>query len=222
MRKLYHYNLCPYSRKIRIVLGEKKLSFESLQIKPWDPPSEILKVNPEGSPPVLIEDNESSFANPQAIAEYLDEVYFEPRLMGENSKERAETRRLIGWFDDKFNTEVTQSIVYEKAIKRRMGHGTPDTTIIRAGAAAIHDHLKYIAWLCEQRHWLAGEQFSMADITAAAHLSTIDYFGDVPWSKHPEAKQWYARIKSRPSFRPILIDTVPGITPSPHYVDLDF
>ena len=70
--------------------------------------------------------------------------------------------------------------------------------------------------------WLAGDALSLADIAAAAHLSAIDYLGDVPWSDHEVAKEWYARIKSRPSFRPLLTDHIPGLAPPKHYTDLDF
>jgi len=63
---------------------------------------------------------------------------------------------------------------------------------------------------------------SYADLAAAAHLSAIDFGGDVDWSVSAAAKDWYARIKCRPSFRPLLTDAVSGITPPAHYADLDF
>lgn len=222
MRKLYHYWLCPFSRKIRILLSEKKLSFELVVIKPWENNSSFFPLNPEGLPPVLTDDDGKNTANAYAIAEYLEEVYFEPSFLGKTSAQRAEVRRLIAWFDEKFNGEVTHNLVYEKVLKRKMGQGGPDSAAIRIGNANIHDHLEYISWLCDHRKWLAGDEFSLADISAAAHLSCIDYLGDVPWDKHPVAKLWYARIKSRPSFRDILAEVVPGIAVPPHYTNLDF
>ena len=222
MRKLHHYWLCPLSRKIRIMLAEKKLPFEASIIKPWDIPMSFLALNPEGLPPVFVEDDGKSIANAYAIAEYLDEVYFDPSLLGQTSTQRAEVRRLSAWFDEKFNGEVTHILIFQKVLRRKMGQGGPDSAAIRMGTMAIHDHLAYIAWLCDRRKWLAGNDFSLADITAAAHISCIDYLGDVPWEKHPAAKLWYARVKSRPSFRDILTDVVPGLVPSAHYTDLDF
>lgn len=222
MRKLYHYWLCPLSRKIRIILAEKKLPFELSLIKPWDIPRSFLALNPEGLPPVLTEDDGKSIVNAYAIAEYLDEVYFEPSLLGRTSSQRAEVRRLSAWFDEKFNAEVTHTLVFQKVLRRRMTKGGPDSAAIRVGNAAIHDHLSYIAWLCDRRKWIAGDEFSLADISAAAHISCVDYLGDVPWEKHPAAKLWYARVKSRPSFRDLLNDGVPGLTPPPHYTNLDF
>jgi glutathione S-transferase len=135
---------------------------------------------------------------------------------------RAETRRLLAWFDLKFAREVTDNLVGEKLIKRLSGLGQPESAAIRAGLANVHYHMDYIAWLAEQRRWLAGDGFGLADIAAAAHLSAVDYLGNVPWDDHPEAKLWYARMKSRPSFRPLLGDQVTGVTPPPHYADLDF
>lgn len=222
MRKLYHYWLCPFSRKIRILLAEKKLFFELVVIKPWEPNSSFLSLNPEGLPPVLTDDDGKNIANAYSISEYVEEVYFEPSFLGKVSTQRAEVRRLVAWFDEKFNGEVTHNLVYEKVLRRKMGQGGPDSTAIRVGNANIHDHLEYISWLCDRRKWLAGNEFSLADISAAAHLSCIDYLGDVPWEKHSAAKLWYVRVKSRPSFRDILNDMVPALTPPVHYKDLDF
>jgi glutathione S-transferase len=73
-----------------------------------------------------------------------------------------------------------------------------------------------------QRNWIAGEQMSYADLAAAAHLSVADYLSDVPWTEDEAAKSWYARVKSRPSFRPLLSEMLAGIPPAAHYANLDF
>ena len=153
MRKLYHYWLCPFSRKIRLLLAEKKLPFEMLPIKPWDVPLSFLSLNPEGLPPVLTDDGGKTIAHGYPISEYLEEVYFEVSYLGKTSSGRAETRRLISWFDEKFNAEVTHNLVYEKVLRRKMGQGGPDSATIRIGNANIHDHLEYVSWLCDRRNW---------------------------------------------------------------------
>jgi glutathione S-transferase len=94
--------------------------------------------------------------------------------------------------------------------------------VIRTGYACVPGHLRYLSTLAEHRRWLAGTDFSLADVTAAAHLSAVDYLGDINWDAYPAAKDWYARVKSRPSLRPLLADTIPGIPPPRHYADLDF
>jgi len=222
MRLLYHLWLSPFSRKIRVVLKEKNLDFTMKVEKTWERRPEFLALNPAGEVPVLIEPDGSVLADANAIAEFLDEVYRDKLLLGLNPLDRAEVRRLTAWFDGKLNREVTEPLVGEKMMKRFLGLGAPDSGAIRAGKANLGYHLDYITFLVERRRWLAGDHFSLADISAAAHLSALDYIGDVPWDAHEPAKEWYARIKSRPSFRPLLADHIPGAPPPKHYADLDF
>ena len=222
MPSLLHLPLDPFSRKIRIVLGEKKIT-ASLAVEPiWERRHEFLSINPAGTVPVFIEDDGTTISTSQAIAEYLEETSKEPALIFGTALQRAEIRRLCNWFDVKFNTEVTEYLLGEKIMKRFLGLGEPSSETIRAGYANIDTHLGYIEYLAEQLAWLAGENFSLADITAASHLSCIDYLGDIAWEDYQQAKQWYARIKSRPSFRPLLQDLIPGTQPPAHYKNLDF
>jgi glutathione S-transferase len=222
MRVLYHLWLSPFSRTIRIVLKEKGLDFTLKAEKVWERRPEFLALNPAAEVPILIEPDGTVIADINAIGEYLDEIYRDKILIGINPVDRAEVRRLVAWFNIKMNHEVTENLVGEKMMKRFLGFGQPNSSAIRAGHANLVHHLDYIGYLTERRRWLAGENFSLADITAAAHLSALDYLGDVPWDDHEPAKEWYARIKSRPSFRPILADHIPGAPPPPHYTDLDF
>lgn len=222
MRTLYHVWLHPFSRKVRLALAEKKLEFELQVEKIWERRTAFLAMNPAGDVPVLVENDGTILSNSQVICEYLEEVYPEINLLGRDPLQRAETRRLVGWFDVKFSREVTDNLVGEKLMKRFLKLGEPHGPSIRAGHANIHYHLDYIGFLCEKRKWLAGENFTLADIAAAAHLSAIDYIGDVPWEEHHHARDWYARVKSRPAFRPLLEDRIPGFTPSDHYENVDF
>lgn len=222
MRTLFHLWLHPFSRKVRIVLAEKDLEFELQIEKVWERRTEFLALNPAGDVPVLVEQDGTTLANSQVICEYLEEVYPEHNLLGHDPVQRAETRRLVSWFDVKFNREVTDNLVGEKLMKRLLQMGEPHGPSIRAGHANIHYHLDYIGFLTEKRKWLAGDNFSLADITAAAHLSAIDYIGDVPWEEHEAAREWYVKVKSRKSFKPLLEDRIPGFTPAGHYEDVDF
>jgi glutathione S-transferase len=163
------------------------------------------------------------------IAEYLDETrglaLGAHRLMPEDPAARVEVRRLLDWFNGKFFAEVTNFLVTEKVYKRFMPSdtgGAPNMDAVRAARANIRYHMSYIGWLTAKRNWLSGDQMTYADLAAAAHLSCADFLGDVPWTEDDTAKEWYARIKSRPSFRALLNDRVPGMTPGPAYADLDF
>ena len=222
MRVLYHLWLSPDCRKVRVALLEKELDFELRAEYIWERRDEFLALNPAGDVPVLVVSDGSALSGSNAICEFLDEVHPDPPLIGRQALGRAEVRRLVHWFDGKFDSEVTENLVGEKMMKRLLGQGAPNSKAVRAGHANIHHHLDYIGYLTERRIWLAGDTFSLADITAAAHLSTIDYLGDVPWKEHEEAKDWYARVKSRPSFRALLEDNVPGAPPQRHYANLDF
>lgn len=222
MRTLYHLWLHPFSRKVRLALAEKRLDFDLKIEKIWERRTEFLALNPAGDVPVLIEPDGTTLANSQVICEYLEEVYPGVDLLGHEAPQRAETRRLVFWFDVKFNREVTDNLVGEKLMKRFLKLGEPHAPSIRAGKANIHYHLDYIGFLTEKRNWLAGEVFSLADISAAAHISAVDYIGDVPWEEHRAAREWYARVKSRPSFRPLLEDRIPGFAPAAHYENVDF
>ena len=222
MRTLYHLWLHPFSRKVRIVLAEKGLPFEDKIEKVWERRTEFLAMNPAGEVPVLVEPDGTPLSNSQVICEYLAEVYPENNLLGPDPIQRAETRRLVGWFDVKFNREVSDNLLGEKLMKPLLKLGEPHGPSIRAGHANIHYHLDYIGFLTEKRTWLAGDNFSLADIAAASHLSAIDYIGDVPWEEHQSAHEWYARVKSRPSFKPLLEERIPGFQPADHYEDVDF
>jgi glutathione S-transferase len=222
MRTLYHLWLSPHSRKVRFALKEKSLPFDMKVEKVWERRPEFLALNPAGTVPVLVDDDGTAVADSSVICEYLEEVYPERKLIDGSPAERAEIRRLVAWFDLKFGREVSENLVGEKMMKRFLGRGEPNSAAIRAGHFNIQYHLDYIGYLTERRRYLAGESFSLADIAAAAHLSTVDYVGDVPWEAYPPAKDWYARIKSRPAFRPLLADHIPGAPPPKHYADLDF
>jgi len=221
MRTLHHSWLDAGSRLVRIVLAEKRQEATLRLEKPWERREEFLRLNPAGNLPVLVEDG-ATLAEPAAIAEYLEEVYPEPPLLGRTPLERAEMRRLCGWFMDKCRREVTELLVEEKLMKRFLRMGETDSAAIRAAHYNLKIHLAYVGHLAERRHYLAGGYFGLADAAAAAHLSIADYFGDVAWDGFPAAKDWYMRVKSRRSMRTVLADRIAGLTPPKHYDKPDF
>ncbi|WP_226780104.1 glutathione S-transferase family protein [Oceaniglobus trochenteri] len=221
MNRLFHVPLSPFSRKVRLSLAEKKIEVELVEERYWEQDPDFLRRNPAGKVPVL-RMGSLTLSDSVAICEYLEEVHPDPALMPSDSEGRYEVRRLVAWFDDKFHKEVTSKLLYERVNKKVMGLGYPDSTNIKAGAKAIKYHLDYMAWLLEQRRWLAGDTMTLADFAAAAHLSCLDYISDVDWNRSEAVKDWYAKIKSRPAFRSILADQISGFLPPPHYADLDF
>lgn len=222
MRFLYHLPLSPYCRKVRLALSEKRLPFELRVEKVWERRPDYLELNAAATVPTLLEDSGLAVPDSGVICEYLEEAYPDNPLLGRTLGERVEVRRLVAWFDGKFAIDVTRNLNDEKYLKRLAGWGQPDATALRVGYANLREHLHYVGWLAETRKFLAGAAISLADLAAAAHLSVLDYQGDVDWSISPPVHEWYARIKSRPSFRALLADRVPGMSPPAHYADLDF
>ena len=221
MLRLYHFALSPFSRKVRLCLAEKKIEVELVEEKYWEQSAEFLRRSPAGLVPILrVEGRNMTESMP--ICEYLEEVYPDPMLIPTGTEERYEVRRLVNWFDDKFYSEVSQKLLRERLIKKISGAGFPDSKNVKEGAKRIKYHLDYMTWLLDRRRWLAGDVMTLADFAAASHLSCLDYISDVDWNRSAVVKDWYAKIKSRPAFRSILADQVPGFPPLRHYNDLDF
>ncbi len=228
-RQLYHFPFDPHSRVVRLALGEKKLSFDETQVRYWEPTDDIIRMNPSGLLPILVETPEEGetgathkVCEERAILEHIEETYKEPALWPSNVNERAEARRLVGWFERKFDFEVNALLLHEKMEKRLMGRGAPDIGAMKAGREALRDHLRYFESLLEGRNWLAGGTLSYADFACAAQLSIMDYLDEINWTRYPALKTWYMVMKSRPAFRPLLNDKLPGVPAASHYKELDF
>jgi glutathione S-transferase len=230
MFTLFHHPFCPHSRFVRLALGEYGLDVRLVEERTWERREAFLALNPAGATPVMIAEGTPAIPGAAIIGEYLDENHGAGlaghRLLPTAPRDRIEVRRLMAWFNEKFFEEASGPLVTERIYKRYMseedGGGAPSTDVIRAAKANVRYHLAYIGWLARSRNYLAGDTLTYADLAAAAHLSAIDYVGDVPWNEDGAAKAWYARIKSRPSFRPLLSEWLAGVPASPTYVDLDF
>jgi glutathione S-transferase len=230
MLTLFHHPLLASCRFVRLAFGEYGEELALIEEKPWTRRKEFLALNAAGTLPVLLAEGDAPIVGAQVIAEYVDEtrgiLKRERRLLAEDPMQRAEIRRLVDWFLTKTESEVTRHLVRERVLKPLMpeavGGGSPDSGAIRAARANIRQHLKYVNWLAGTRHWLAGGRVTYADLAAAATFSVLDYLGEIDWRDNPAAREWYVRVKSRPSFRPLLADRVRGLSPVSHYADLDF
>lgn len=227
MVQLIHFPLCPFSRTARVLLKEYGIDASLAEEKPWEWRPEFLAVNPGGNLPVLLVDH-VAISGIYPLTEYLleaaigDEESSHPELMPEEPYPRAETRRMVDWFNLKFHDEVWSYIFFERIENPFVHRSPPNPDAIRAAMANLRNHMHYLSHLLEERYWIGGDYLSIADLTAASHFSCLDYLGDIAWQNIPLVKNWYARVKSRPSFRPLLHDTIPSIVPPSHYTDLDF
>ncbi|MCE2517116.1 MAG: glutathione S-transferase family protein [Alphaproteobacteria bacterium] len=222
MRVLHLYCLNTGARFCRLLLAEGKLDVLLKLEHFWEAPESFLVLNPAGTVPVMVEDDGTVLVGTWPIIEYLHDTQPELALLPGDPAQKAEARRLADWFAVKFEREVIAPLINEKLLRRLTGDGVPSSAVIRAALGNLSAHLEYINHLAEHRKWLAGSKLSIADLYAAAALSVVDYLGDVHWQDWPEAKTWYSRIKSRPSFRALLTDNVTGLMPPAHYTDLDF
>ena len=222
MAVLYHYPLSASSRFIRLQCGEYKIDAQLKTQVPWVRDEDFLALNPSGDLPIFQDEQYGVICGSRVICEWLEEIMESSFLLPKPASARAEVRRLIDWFEYKFMLEVSRPLMRERIIKRFETGKAASSSVMRAALTNAQIHLGYIDWLASACPWLAGDEMSLADLVAAAHLSVLDYFGDIDWSRHHEAKLWYMKLKSRPAFRPLLSDILVGMPPAPHYSHLDF
>lgn len=221
MWRLYQYPLCPFSRKVRFACAVKGVAVELVRELPWEKRDGFLSLNPAGQTPVL-QNGAVTLVDSSAICDYLEETIERSPLLGAGPEERAEARRLIAWFDEKFYGEVTAPLLGERMYKRLVSRQAPDAAAVRDAARKAEAHLDYLDFLLDRRRWLSGPAFGLADIAAAAQLSVADYLCGIEWDGHDPARTWYSALKSRPTFRPMLGERMEGLPPPLHYDKLDF
>jgi glutathione S-transferase len=223
MWQLHHFPLCPFSRKVRILLGEKGVGYELVRESPWDRRDEFLDMNPAGQTPVMTDPERGILLiDSMAICEYFEETVDKTAMINGTAVNRAEIRRLVAWFDTQFYADVTAPLLHERMEKRLVQRATPDSRVLREAMKAAVRHLDYTDYLLDHRNWLGGATMSLADLAAAAQISIVDYLGGIDWKNHEQTARWYRGFKSRPSFRPLLAERMETINPPAHYDDLDF
>ena len=224
MWQLHQFALCPFSRKVRLLLGEKGVGYELKRESPWAPSDEFLDMNPAGQTPVMIDAGRPGMPliDSMAICEYFEETVDKTAMINGTAANRAEIRRLVAYFDTIFYRFVTAPLLHERMEKRVANLGSPNSTALREAMKAANDQLDYVAFLLDHRNWLGGATMSLADLGAAAQISVVDYLGGIDWRGHEQAARWYRGLKSRPSFRPLLSERMEMIPPAPHYADVDF
>jgi len=223
MWQLYQFPLCPFSRKVRLLLGEKGVGYELVRESPWLRRDEFIDMNPAGQTPVMVDTVRGSvLIDSMAICEYLEETVEKASMINGTAVNRAEIRRLVAWFDTQFYQDVTAPLLQERMEKRLVHRTAPDAKLLREAMKAAVGHLDYTDYLLDHRTWMAGATMSLADLAAAAQISVVDYLGGIDWKGHDQTARWYRGFKSRPAFRPLLSERMEVIGPPPHYDDVDF
>ncbi|SEM70016.1 glutathione S-transferase [Sphingomonas gellani] len=223
MWQLFQFPLCPFSRKLRLLLGEKGIGYELVRESPWARRDEFLDMNPAGQTPVVVDVQRGTvLIDSMAICEYFEETVEKSAMINGTAANRAEIRRLVAWFDNNFYRDVTGPLLEERMVKRLAHRLAPDAKALRQAMKAAIEHLDYIDYLLDHRNWLAGATMSLADLAAAAQISVTDYLGGIDWKGHEQTARWYRGLKSRPSFRPLLSERMEVIGPPAHYDNVDF
>lgn len=223
MWQLHQFPLCPFSRKVRLLLGEKSEGCELVREYPWEQRDEFLDMNPAGQVPVMTDAARGlRLMDSMAICEYLEETVDKNAMISGTAVNRAEIRRLVAWFDTQFFADIVAPLLHERMEKRIVTKAPPDSGKLRAAMKAAVRHLEYTDFLLDRHNWMAGATMSLADLAAAAQISVADYLGGIDWKHHEQTAKWYRGFKSRPSFRPLLSERMEGITPPKHYDDVDF
>lgn len=223
MWQLYQFPLCPFSRKVRILLGEKGVGYDLIRESPWARRDEFIDMNPAGQTPVMADPERNLLLiDSMAICEYFEETVDKAAMINGTAVNRAETRRLVAWFDNQFYRDITAPLLHERMVKRVVHRVAPDAKMLREAMKAATGHIDYIDYLLDHRTWIGGATMGLADLAAAAQISIADYLGGIDWRGHEQTARWYRGFKSRPSFRPILAERMEGIAPPAHYDELDF
>lgn len=223
MWQLHQFPLCPFSRKVRLLLAEKGVGFELWRENPWEHRDEFLDKNPAARTPVITHAERGiTLVDSRAICEYFEETVEKNPLINGTAPMRAEIRRLVALFDENFFGDVTGPLMHERMKKRLVYRQSPDSRVLREAMKLAHEHLYYIDYLVDTRPWLAGATMSLADLAAAAQISVADFLGGLDWAGHEQAKSWYSVFKSRPSFRPLLAERMEVIQPPSHYADVNW
>jgi glutathione S-transferase len=222
MQILYHYPLCPLSRQARILLKEFNIVFSLLKEDYWLRSEQLLKFNPAAELPIFVEPFNIVIAGIYPLIEYINDKHPQNNLIDNEPEKAAEVRRLLNWFNTKFYLEVSKIFLDEKLVRLLKNLGSPRMDFLRVAKSNLQHHMAYMSSLLHERTWLAYDKMSFVDFAACSHLSVLDYFGEIIWEQYPNVKEWYALMKSRPSFRPFLQDQVAGFSPPKYYSDLDF
>jgi glutathione S-transferase len=191
---IYDYPGCPFGRKVRIVLAEKELSFDSVQVdlaKGQQRSEEFRRLNPFGKVPVLVDESSVVYES-TIINEYLNDEYpHPPELLPEDSGERARVRLLVDFADRAFTLQVM-------ALEREAKAADKDEARVQAAREAVTKTLQMLERELNGREFL-GADFSLADVAFAPALLMLPQVGINIDASLPNVTAWKARLLSRPS-----------------------
>jgi glutathione S-transferase len=192
--KLIDNPLSPYSLKIRIILYEKGIDFESSEIHTEDQRAELLRANPRAEVPALV-DGDTVLYDSKVIAEYLEERFPQPPLLPVDPAGRARCRRLELVADTELDAAVVVFAMF-KFFRRDLVERLPEA-FERAEALLGGQFAKLERELAGREYF--GGAFGRADIAFAPHFAAAAFMGLAPGAETPNLAAWLARVSARPS-----------------------
>jgi glutathione S-transferase len=191
----------PYVRKIRIVLAEKKIDCDLVIDSPWVEGNQVAAVNPLGKIPVLVLDDESTLYDSRVIAEYLDTVAPNNRLIPASGRERISVKRWEALADGVLDAAVAAFL------EAKRPDGERSASWIERQRGKVNQALKVMADDLGEQPWCHGNSFSLADIAVGCALGYVSLrLGDIRWrEQYPNLAQLYEKLMQRAAFA----ETVP-------------
>jgi glutathione S-transferase len=198
MMKLYDYPDCPFAQKVRVVLAEKELEYETvfvdLRTGEHRQNAEFLRLNPYGKVPILV-DEEVVVYDSTIINEYLEDEYPHPHLMPEDSAGRARVRTLEDYCDNSFlpSAGFVQAELSKPAAEQ-------DGERLQRYRNELVRGLKRLEGFLSGKEYLAG-QFSLADVAFVPALLILPRLGVDVDPALRSVTAWIVRLKQRPSVK---------------------
>lgn len=186
MMTLYSGSTCPYSHRCRIVLFEKDMDFEVIDVDMHNKPEEIASISPSGKTPVLVE-RDLILTESNIINEYIDERFPHPQLMPPDPVMRARARLVLFNFEHDLFTHVN-------TLEHSLGKGSDKAR------QEIRDSISQLTPILTKQKYLMNDEFSMLDVAIAPLLWRLEHYGiDLPKVAAPVLK-YRERLFSRPAF----------------------
>lgn len=191
----------PYSRKVRIVLAEKRIEYEFVIDSPNDAATRVPEYNPLGKIPILVLDDDTTLFDSRVIVEYLDNASPVGRLIPDDTRHRIQVRRWEALADG--CTDAVVAVVMEK---RRPAALQSEKSIARQ-VGKVERALKAMSEELAARAWCSGDAYNLSDIAVGCALGYLDFrMPEVNWRKlYPNLVKLFDKVSKRASFK----DTAP-------------
>jgi glutathione S-transferase len=206
---LYDNPFSPYAFKVRAVLYEKDIAHEKCEIRSQADRAVLLRVNPRGEVPALVDDG-AVICDSKVICAYLDERYPEPALCPRDLALRARCRYLELYSDTDVDACVF-GLGIIKLSRPELVAQVPDA--LARSEEALERHYARLERELAGRDWFLGE-FSLVDIALTPHLRSAAFMGHPPGEKHPGLAAWLARGAARPSLKRAMRELAEGYAAS--------